>query len=213
MPSTASSAFSAVSAAASLKLFPPGDLPGGGLPFSAVSAAASLKLEDLLDGLLRELPFSAVSAAASLKPHPPGPLRQHLEDVFRGIGRGLIEARPAAPASPAHARAFSAVSAAASLKRGVRKAKKIARRAFSAVSAAASLKRAALALLLFAPPVVFRGIGRGLIEAHTDRSSPGRPPAAFSAVSAAASLKQGGSRRRGAQPRNLRFPRYRPRPH
>ena len=58
---------------------------------------------------------------------------------------------------------------------------------------------------------VFRGIGRGLIEATIGVVSSAADGVTFSAVSAAASLKLHcpGSRRRG----RARFPRYRPRPH
>ena len=64
----------------------------------------------------REDRFSAAAAAASLKPDLRRLDRQRGRTVFRGRGRGLIEAHGQCP-SPPEARWFSAAAAAASLKR------------------------------------------------------------------------------------------------
>ena len=158
-------------------------------PFSAVSAAASLKRASGDVAGRWRLAFSAVSAAASLKP---------LAD--RGRRRPV--------------RSFSAVSAAASLKRtALRERRQPDGTPFSAVSAAASLKPLELMATYNAQVAVFRGIGRGLIEASATPGSrrPGRSRV-FRGIGRglieAARRSAGPSRAAGR-----RFPRYRPRPH
>ena len=103
--------------------------------------------------------------------------------VFRGRGRGLIEARPGAGCEVETCRPFSAAAAAASLKPVRHRGRTAARRPFSAAAAAASLKRVAAG----------GSAGRG---------------GPFSAAAAAASLKHGHPRRR-RDDESAGFPRHR----
>ena len=85
--------------------------------------------------------FSAAAAAASLKLDTHVLPRLGTANVFRGRGRGLIEAATQTSPGSASCSTFSAAAAAASLKLGGHEELLVARfPAFSAAAAAASLK-------------------------------------------------------------------------
>ena len=168
--------------------------------FSAAAAAASLKPRAGVAPASSMKRFSAAAAAASLKltrsptiAAPTWPpvfrgrgrglieatridllFKHRASEVFRGRGRGLIEARP----------------------RSARRSGRGSR--FSAAAAAASLKHARIRAVAPGIAEVFRGRGRGLIEARAGAGAL-HAAAGFSAAAAAASLKPMVSSRRAGR--------------
>ena len=134
--------FSAAAAAASLKRASQRAGIGQGQGrFSAAAAAASLKHPGLGRSRRGVRRFSAAAAAASLKPEGGGITVPDGSRVFRGRGRGLIEADRQEAEGFDPRQGFSAAAAAASLKLLAAGGLAHPKQRFSAAAAAASLKR------------------------------------------------------------------------